>query len=203
MKVQAMLWVLVLASLALAIVSRRYRKYGLIVVGISVLAIVATVAFVRRDETWTPPALSAPAQASKRVDFEQVHVEKLDKVDPEARDRIGVSEIRFDEARPYAEWQPGSFDSVHARLYNDSARFTLTDYAYDLEVQDCVTGVCTTVYDQRGLASTVVPPRQARDVTIEIHAVETRGSPRFKLKGTPKIVLSPSGTRAYKSELMR
>jgi hypothetical protein len=201
MKVEAMLWVLVLASLALAIVSRRYRKYGLIVVGIAVLAIVATVAFVKRDETWTPPS-SAPAQYSKRVDFEQSHVEKLDKEDPGAQNRIDVSEIRFDQTRPTAEWEPGRFESIRARLYNDSARYTLTDYAYHLEVQDCVSGVCTTVYDQRGLASAIVPPRQARDVTIEIRAAETRGSPRFKLRGAPNIVLSASGTRAYKTDLV-
>src|SRR3974390_324095 len=140
MKVEAMLWVLVLASLALAIVSRRYRKYGLIVVGVAVLAIVATVALVRRAETWTPPASTAPTQYSKRVDFEQTHVEKLDQEDPEAKNRIGVSELRFDQVRPNAEWQPGTFESIHARLHNDSARFTLTDYAYNLEVQDCAGG---------------------------------------------------------------
>jgi hypothetical protein len=201
MKVGAILWMLVLASLALAAVSRRYRKYGLAVVGIALLAIVATVALVRKDETWTPPSSSAPAQ-SKRVDFEQSHVEKLDKEDPEAKNRIGVSEIRFDQARPSAEWQPGTFESIHARLYNDSPRFTLTDYAYYLEVQDCVARVCTTIYDQRGLASEIVPPHQARDVTIEIRGAETRGLPRFKLRGAPNIVLSPSATRAYKTELI-
>jgi hypothetical protein len=202
MKVEAMLWVLVLLSLALAAVSRRYRKYGLAVVGIALLAIVATVALVRKDETWVPPSSSAPAQYSKRVDFEQSHVEKLDKEDPEAKNRIGVSEIRFDQVRPSAEWQPGTFESIHARLYNDSARFTLTDYAYYLEVQDCVARVCSTIYDQRGLASAIVPPRQARDVTIELRAAETRGLPRFRLRGAPNIVLSPSGTRAYKTELI-
>jgi hypothetical protein len=201
MKVEAMLWVLVLASLALAIVSRKYRKYGLAVVGIAVLAIVAIVALVRKDETWAPPSTSTPAQM-KRVDFEQSHVEKLDKEDPEAKNRIGVSEIRFDQVRPYEEWQPGTFESIHARLYNDSARFTLTDYAYYLEVQDCVARVCTTIYDQRGLASALVPPHQARDIAIEIRGAETRGLPRFKLRGTPNIVLSPSATRAYKTDLI-
>lgn len=201
MKVEAMLWVLILLSLALAIVSRKYRKYGLVVIGFSVVTIVAVIALVRKSEVLTPASSSVPAQHSKRVDFEQSHVEKLDKEDPEAKNRIDVSEIRFDQVRPSADSEPGTFESIHARLYNDSARFALTDYAYYLVVQDCVAKVCTTIYDQRGLASTMVPANQARDVMIEIRA-ETRESPLFKLLGTPNIILSPSGTRAYKAALV-
>ena len=95
-----------------------------------------------------------------------------------------------------------TIDSVRARLYNDSSRFALTDYAYYLAVQDCVAKLCTTIYDQHGLASTMVPANQARDVRIEIRAAATRESPIFKLVGTPKIILSPSGTRAYRAALV-
>jgi hypothetical protein len=71
-----------------------------------------------------------------------------------------------------------------------------------LVIQDCVAKTCTTIYDQRGLASALVPANQARDVMIEIRAAETRESPRFKLLGTPQIILTASGTRAYKDALV-
>jgi hypothetical protein len=202
MKVEAMLWILILVSIAFAIASRKYRKYGLIVIGFAVMMIVAVIVLVKKDEIPTPALPSLPAQRSKRVDFEQLHVEKLDKEDPEAKNRIDVSEIRFDQIRPSSNSEPGTIESIRARLYNDSARFTLTDYAYYLVVQDCVAKICTTIYDQRGLASALVPANQARDVVIEIRAAETRESPRFKLLGTPQIILTASGTRAYKDALV-
>ena len=202
MKIEAMLWMLILVSLALAIVSREYRKYGLVVLGFAVVTIVAVIVLVRKNEITTPAASSVPVQRSKRVDFEQSHVEKLDKEDPEAKNRIDVSEIRFDQIRASADSEPGTIASIRARLYNDSARFTLTDYAYYLVVQDCVAEVCTTIYDQRGLSSTMVPANQARDVMIEIRAGDARESPPFKVLGTPKIILSPSGTRSYKAALV-
>jgi hypothetical protein len=202
MKVEAMLWILILVSIAFAIASRKYRKYGLILVGFAVMMIVAVIVLVKKDEIPTPALPSLPAQRSKRVDFEQLHVEKLDKEDPEAKNRIDVSEIRFDQIRPSSNSEPGTIESVRARLYNDSARFTLTDYAYYLVIQDCVAKTCTTIYDQRGLASALVPANQARDVMIEIRAAETRESPRFKLLGTPQIILTASGTRAYKDALV-
>jgi hypothetical protein len=202
MKVEAMLWILILVSIAFAIASRKYRKYGLIVVGFAVMMIVAVIVLVKKDEIPAPALPSLPAQRSKRVDFEQLHVEKLDKEDPEAKNRIDVSEIRFDQIRPSSNSEPGTIESIRARLYNDSARFTLTDYAYYLVVQDCVAKICTTIYDQRGLASALVPANQARDVVIEIRAAETRESPRFKLLGTPQIILTASGTRAYKDALV-
>ncbi len=98
MKIEAMLWVLVLVSLALAIVSRSYRKYGLIVSGLAVLAIVSFIVLARNDDI-PPPAAAVrpPAAQVKRIDFEQLHVEKLDQQDPEARNRIAVAEIRFDQ----------------------------------------------------------------------------------------------------------
>jgi hypothetical protein len=202
MKAEAILWIFILASLALAIVSRKYRKYGLAAIGFAAVAIIIVIMLQRKDEV--PPAAppDLPIRHSQRVDFEQSHVEKLDKEDPEAKNRIAVSEIRFDQIRASEGAEPGTIESIRARLYNDSARFDLTDYAYYLVVQDCVAKVCATVYDQRGLASTMVPANQARDVRIEIRAAATRESPIFKLVGTPKIILSPSGTRAYRAALV-
>ena len=199
MKVEAMLWVLVLVSLALAIVSPRYRKYGLVVVGLSIVGIVAIIVLARNDEIPAAAPSSAPVQRPSRVDFEQAHVEKLDAQDPQARNRINVSEIRFDSITPSTGTEPGTFESIRARLYNDSTRFALTDYGYYLAVQDCIAGTCTTIYDQRGLESASVPPRQARDVKIAIRSGETQRLPAFKLLGTPKIILSPSETRAYQA----
>jgi hypothetical protein len=192
-----MLLLLVLAALALAVVSRSYRTYGLVVVGLALAAIAAVIVLTGQNESSAPALAGAPAQRTKRVDFERSHVEKLDKQDPDARNRIAVSEIRFDQIIPSPDSQPGTFESVRARLYNDSTHFALTDYGYYLAVQDCVAKVCTTIYDQRGLESATVPSTQARDVKIEIRAGEAGGTPPFKVLGTSKIILVPSETRAY------
>jgi hypothetical protein len=202
MKAEAILWILILVSLALAIVSRKYRKYSLVAIGFAAVAIVTVIVLQRKDEIVPVASPDVPARHSQRVDFEQSHVDKLDKEDPEAKNRIDVSEIRFDQIRASEGPEPGTIESIRARLYNDSTRFDLTDYAYYLVVQDCVAKVCTTIYDQHGLASTMVPANQARDVRIEIRAAATRESPIFKLVGTPKIILSPSGTRAYRAALV-
>src|SRR3981081_1924080 len=102
MKVEAMLWVLILVALALAIVSRRYRKYGLAIVGLAVVTIVAIIVLARRSEIPPPLSSSLSVQHSKRIDFEQMHIEKLDQEDPEAKTRINVTEIRFDQIRPFS-----------------------------------------------------------------------------------------------------
>ena len=197
MKVEALLWVLSLVSLALAIVSRKYRRYGLAGIGLAVAVIVTVILLPRKNEMAAPASAGIPAQRSTRVDFEQQHVQKLDQEDPQARNRIQVSEIRFDQINPSMDVEPGTFESIRARLYNDSARFALTDYGYYLAVQDCMAKGCTTIYDQRGLESATVPANQARDVKIAIRSGETPGSPPFKLLGTPKIILLPTETRAY------
>jgi hypothetical protein len=202
MKVEAILWMLILVSLALAIMSRRYRKYGLVVIGLAAAAIVSVIVLQKKDALLPEVAPGVPARHSQRVDFEQLHVEKLDKEDPEAKNRIDLSEIRFDQIRPAEGPEPGTIEAIRARLYNDSARHALTDYAYYLAVQDCVAKVCTTIYDQRGLESTMVPANQARDVRIELRAAERHELPAFKLAGTPKIILTPSGSRAYKAALV-
>jgi hypothetical protein len=197
MKVEAMLWVVFLVSLATAILSRKYRNYGLAGIGLAVLVIVTVILLPRKDEIAPQVATSVAAPHAKRIDFEQSHVQRLDQEDPEAKQRIQVSQLRFEQISPSADMEPGTFESIRARLYNDSPGFALTDYGYYLAVQDCLAKRCTTIYDQRGLESAIVPAGQARDVKIEIRSGETHGSPPFKLLGTPKIILLPTETRAY------
>jgi hypothetical protein len=199
MKIEAMLWVLILVSLAFAIVSSKYRRYALLAVGVAVAAVVTVIVVASKNEVITPSSSSTPLQHSKRVDFEALHIEKLDKEDPEAKNLIDVSEIRFDQIRTSPGSDPRTIESIRARLYNNSTRFNLTDFAYYLVVQDCSANACTTIYDQRGWASITAPANQARDVTIEIRPGETRESAPFQLLGTPKITLSPTETRSYKA----
>jgi len=130
------------------------------------------------------------------IDFEQFHVEKLDKADPEAKNRIRVEEIRFDQVRAEPGAERGSVGTIIARLYNDSATYALTDYGYYLVVQDCIRSVCTTVFDQHGLSAASVPPNQARDVKIPIRDRSSRDVPAIKILGTAHILLTPSATRA-------
>lgn len=204
MKVEAMLWMLVLLSVALAIVSPKHRARSLIAGGIIIVAIVAIVVVTKRRDlpVSTLPAIAAqatPQQQPKHVDFERFHLENLDKKDPEARNRIGISEIRFEQIRPEVGSQPGTIGAIGARLYNDSARFALTDYSYYLVVQDCVKTTCTIVYDQRGWAPVSVPANQARDITVAIRDGDTRGVPVFKVMGTANIKLLPTDTRSYQT----
>jgi hypothetical protein len=120
----------------------------------------------------------------------------LDKADPEAKNRIRVAEIRFDQVRAEDGAERGSVGTVVARLYNDSATYTLTDYGYYLVVQDCIRSVCTTIFDQRGLSAVSVPPNQARDVKIPIRDRNSRDVPAIKILGTVNILLTPDATRA-------
>jgi hypothetical protein len=203
MKVEVMLWMLVLVSVALAVLSPKYRAQSLMAGGIIIVAIVAIVVFTKRGDapTSTLPGLTAQAsqQQPKHVDFERFHIENLDKNDPDAKNRIAVTEIRFDQIRPEAGSQPGTIGSVAARLYNDSPHFTLNDFAYYLVVQDCVKAACTVIYDQRGWAPASVPANQARDITVGIRDGDTRGVATFKVMGTASIKLSATETRSYQS----
>jgi hypothetical protein len=119
----------------------------------------------------------------------------LDKADPEAKNRIRIAEIRFDQVRSEPGAERGSIGRIVARLYNDSAAYALTDYGYYLVVQDCIRAVCTTVFDQHGLSSASVPPNQARDVEIAIRDASTRGLPPIKILGTANVLLTPVATR--------
>jgi hypothetical protein len=196
MKIEAMLWIVVLILVALAFLFPRTRSFSLSAIGVAIVAIVAIVLIAKRGEPLTLGATASPAVEQKPVDFEQFHIEKLDKADPAAKSRIRLEEIRFDQVRAEAGAERGSVGTIVARLYNDSATFTLTDYGYYLVVQDCFRAVCTTVFDQRGLSSVSVPPNQARDVKIAIRDGSTRDVPPIKILGTANIMLTPAATRA-------
>lgn len=190
-----MLWIVVLIAVVLALLFPKTRASSLSVIGIAIVAIVLVVVMSKREG----PAAVAPTPAAveqKPLDFERFHIENLDKADPEAKNRIRVGEIRFEQIRAEPGAERGSIDKVVARLRNDSATYTLTDYGYDLVVQDCMEAACTTVFEQHGLAGTAVPPGQVRDVEIAIRGGSTRDPPPIKILGTAKILLTPVAARA-------
>ena len=200
-------WLFGAVALALVFAPPRLRNIGLVVVGALFLVFLATVLSNRRpvpSVAAITPHLSQPSADSRRFDFDQYQRDKQDRADPAAKSRIPVSAVRFDQVRAIAGIDSGTLQSVHARLYNDSSQFTLTDYAYYLVVKDCLpasnlqTGAgCTAVYDQRDAASLIVPPSQARDVAIAIPNNGGSFTAPFKLLGTPRIELSATDTRAY------
>jgi hypothetical protein len=196
MKIEAMLWIVVLILVALAFLFPKARSFSLSAIGVAIFAIVAIVLIAKRGEPLTLGATVPPSVEKKPIDFERFHVERLDKADPEAKNRIRVEEIRFDQVRAEAGAERGSIGTVDARLYNDSATYTLTDYGYYLVVQDCIRAVCTTVFDQHGLSAASVPPNQARDVKIPIRDGSPRDVPPIKILGTANILLTPAATRA-------
>ena len=196
MKIEAMLWIVVLILVALAFLFPRTRTFSLSAIGVAIMAIVAIVVIAKRDEPVARVAAVPPSVDQKPVEFERFHIENLDRADPEAKNRIRVAEIRFDQVRAQAGAERGSIGKIVARLYNDSATYTLTDYGYYLVVQDCIKAVCTTVFDQHGLSAVSVPPNQARDVEIAIRDAGTRDLPSIKILGTANILLTPAATRA-------
>ncbi len=196
MKIEAMLWIVVLILVALAFLFPKTRAFSLSAIGVAILATVVIVVIAKRGEPVASVAAAPPAVEQKPVDFERFHIENLDKADPEAKNRIRVAEIRFDQIRAQAGAERGSVGRIVARLYNDSGTYTLTDYGYDLVVQDCIRAVCTTVFDQHGLSAASVPPNQARDVEIAIRDGSMRDRPPIKILGTANILLTPAATRA-------
>jgi hypothetical protein len=196
MKIEAMLWIVVLVLVALSFLLPKTRPLSLSAIGVAIVAIVAVVVFAKRGDPPTLGATATPTVEQTPIDFERFRVEKLDRADPEAKSRIRVDEIRFDQVHAEAGAQRGSVGTVVARLYNDSATYRLTDYGYYLVVQDCISAVCTTVFDQHGLSAVDVPPNQARDVRILVRDGSTRDVPPIKILGTANILLTPAATRA-------
>lgn len=195
MKIEAMLWIVVFVLVALAFLFPKTRAFSLSAIGVAIVAIVVIVIIAKRGEPVALGAAPAPVAAQKPVDFERFHLENLDKADPEAKNRIRVAEIRFDQIRAQAGAERGSVAKVVARLYNDSANYTLTDYGYYLVVQDCIKAACTAVFDQHGVSAVSVPPNQARDVEIAIRDGGMRDLPPIKILGIANILLTPESTR--------
>jgi hypothetical protein len=196
MKIEAMLWIVVLVLVALAFLFPKTRAFSLSAIGVAIVAIVVIVVIARRAEPVAQGTASPRTVEQSPVDFERFHLENLDKADPEAKSRIRVAEIRFDQIRAEAGVERGSIGAIVARLYNDSPTYTLTDYGYYLVVQDCIRAACTTVFDQHGLSAVSVPPNQARDIKIAIRDGRTRDLPAIKILGTVNILLTPDATRA-------
>jgi hypothetical protein len=207
-----MKWLFATVIVLLAVLSPKFRKFGLVLAGVLIIAIVV-ITVNSRDQSNPAPA-AAPAAApipsvgsTRMQDFEDYRIDRLDKEDPGAKGRIALTEVRLEQIEPNLT-PPGSMHSIHARLYNDSPRFTLTDYSYYLAVEDCVDASskepgateCTTVYDQRSRgAPLTVPPRQARDITINLPADPVTQAPPFKILGKARIALNVTDTRAYRS----
>ena len=196
MKIEAMLWIVVFMLVALAFLFPKTRAFSLSAIGVAIVAIVVIVVVAKRGESVAVVTPAPPAVEQKPIDFERFHVENLDKADPEAKNRIRIAEIQFDQIRAEAGAERGSIGRIVARLYNDSATFILTDYGYDLVVQDCIRGTCTTVFEQHGLSAVSVPPNQARDVEIAVRDGNTRDQPPIKILGTANVLLTPTATRA-------
>jgi hypothetical protein len=195
MKIEAMLWIVVFILVALAFLFPKTRGFSLSAIGVAIVAIVTVVVIARRDGPAAAETAAPPVADQKPVDFERFHIENLDKADPEAKNRIRVEELRFDQMRAVAGVERGSIGKIVARLYNDSASYALTDYGYYLVVQDCIRSVCTTVFDQHGLAAASVPPSQARDVEIAVRGGSARDLPPVKILGIANILLTPTATR--------
>ena len=196
MKIEAMLWIVVLILVALAFLFPKTRPFSLSAIGMAIVAIVGIVVIAKHSEPVAPAATTQPTVEKQPIDFERFHIDKLDKADPEAKNRIRVEEIRFDQVRAEAGAERGSVGRIVARLYNDSATFILTDYGYDLVVQDCIRATCTSVFEQHGVSAASVPPNQARDVEIAIRDGNTRDQPPIKILGTANVLLTPAATRA-------
>jgi len=207
-----MVWIFAAVVLLLAVLSPRFRKFGLALAGATIVIIVALILLNERNKPNPAPAAidpkARPATHSRMPDLDDYLIERQDKDDPEAKNRILLTEVRFGQIKPTFGPQADAIQSIQARLYNDSKRFSLTDYSYYLIVQDCVgtephdasTAQCTTVYDQRQRGTpVVVPPNQARDITISIPVDSVTFAPTFKILGKPRIELTPTETRAYRS----
>ena len=207
-----MVWIFAAVVLLLAVLSPRFRKFGLALAGATIVIIVALILLNERNKPDPAPAAidpkARPATHSRIADLDDYLIERQDKDDPEAKNRISLTEVRFGQIKPTFGPQANAIQSIQARLYNDSKHFSLTDYSYYLIVQDCVgtepheasTAQCTTVYDQRQRGTpVVVPPNQARDITISIPVDSVTFAPTFKILGKPRIELTPTDTRAYRS----
>ncbi len=208
-----MVWIFVaVVFLLLAVLSPGFRKFGLPLAGAAIVIIVALILLNEQNKPNPAPAATdskvRPATHGRVRDFDDFLIERQDKDDPEAKNRIPLAQVRFGQLKPTFGPQANAIQSIQARLYNDSKKFSLTDYSYYLVIQDCVetkssvppTAECTTVYDQRQRGpSVVVPPNQARDITISIPVDSATFAPTFKILGEARIELTPTDTRAYRS----
>jgi hypothetical protein len=207
-----MVWIIAAVVLLLTVLSPRLRKFGFALAGATIVVIVALILLNERNKP--DPALVVTDSDVRRPthgrvpNMDEYRIERQDNEDPEAKNRISLTEVRFGQIKPTFGPRADAIQSIQARLYNDSKRFSLTDYSYYLVIKDCVeaephdptAAQCTTVYDQRQRGTPmVVPPNQARDITISIPVDSVTFAPIFKILGKPQIELTPTDTRAYRS----
>lgn len=204
-----MVWIFLAIAVLLIFAIPAIRTIGLSVLGAGFVVFLVVVIVNRRPVSQAAPGAPPPAvdaaPPSRKFDFDEYRKEKKDREDPDAQTRIPLSEVHFDQVQAIPGIDAGTLRTIRARLYNDSTQFALTDYAYYLEVQDCLPVKsddkhpvqCTTVFDQHVSTTATVPPNQARDVVIDIVKDPVTGAAPFKLLGTPRIELKPTMTRAY------
>ncbi len=208
-----MIWLFAATLLALAALSPAFRRFGLAFVGVAILVIIALILINDRAKKVAPPlveARPAPVPRQPMMDHDDYVLSTQDQRDPDAARRIALTEVRFGEVIAVPDMPligtdgaaaGATFRAVQARLYNDSKRFTLTNYSYDLTVQDCVLDRCTTVYEHRHRGvPLLIPPNQARDVTITLlpdSAVQgdRQGTDRCGLHRNPRLS-NPRGPAA-------
>jgi hypothetical protein len=102
MKIEAMLWIVVLILVVLAFLFPKTRSFSLSAIGVAIVAIVAAVVIAKRSEPPAPAATAPPAVEKEPIDFERFHIDKLDKADAEAKNRIRVGEIRPSTCRGWS-----------------------------------------------------------------------------------------------------
>jgi len=85
MKIEAMLWIVVLILVALAFLFPKTRSFSLSAIGVAIVAVVVIIVIAKRGEPPVPRTTAPPAAEQKPVDFERFHIENMDKADPEAK----------------------------------------------------------------------------------------------------------------------
>jgi hypothetical protein len=207
-----MIWVFAAVVLLLTVLYPRFGRFGPVLAGAIVVIIVILIVVNERNKPNIPPmAIDSkimPSVSNKMLDHDEYEIQMQDKDDPEAKTRISIAEVRFGDIQPIFGTQSGTIQSIQARLYNNSKNFSLTNYSYYLVVRDCVpskpavasSSQCTIVYDQRKRGAPIlVPPDQARDVSITVPMNPVTSLPQFKLLGKPQIDITATDTRAFRS----
>src|SRR5580698_9337762 len=104
MKLEAILWIVLLVSVAIAIASPKYRAYCLVAAGIALTTIAGIVTLTKHDEPTKTSSLGVAAQPRapepQHADFDQLHIENLDRNYLFFFKQKTAYEIRFDQIRP-------------------------------------------------------------------------------------------------------
>jgi len=125
-----MVWIFAAVVLLLALLSPRFRKFGLALAGAAILIIVVLIQLNERNKPNPAPAAvdskSKPAPHRRVSDLDDYLIERQDKDDPEAKNRISLTEVRFGQIKPTFGPQANAIQSIQARLQFDRL-FLLSD----------------------------------------------------------------------------